>query len=407
MTVLAGRHASGSTDPSLQRPPIAVVEESVRCLLRGGDATRAARLVEEVVTAHRGDLPPAALLGAVDVLAVCSPLAPAVVDALGRRLASAADRGDVAASATAHARLVARTGRIGTARQVTSTVLASGEPDRATVLPLALHLSLLQGDLATATSLGDQLVGWAPTGARAAAQGSWALAELAAAGGDHELSCERHLRAGKQLARVTTQPAVMPWRLGAAQALTHLGRVREATDLANEDLEGTTALGAAYPHARSLRTMALLRPLDGEELLRQALHLLDGVSADRLLHQLRTDLASHLLLHRGDRAEAVTQLRAVEWYAAGERLLPMLGRARRLLALAGESSRPHPAESRDLLTPAEQAVALLAGRGLSNREVAAELGLTPKSVQWHLSQTYRRLDIHGRKDLPAALGIYD
>jgi DNA-binding NarL/FixJ family response regulator len=40
---------------------------------------------------------------------------------------------------------------------------------------------------------------------------------------------------------------------------------------------------------------------------------------------------------------------------------------------------------------------------MSNREIAQELYVTPKTVEVHLSNTYRKLEIGGRRELPGAL----
>ena len=48
------------------------------------------------------------------------------------------------------------------------------------------------------------------------------------------------------------------------------------------------------------------------------------------------------------------------------------------------------------LTPSEHRVAVLAAAGQTNRQIADELFLTVKSVEWHLGNTYRKLDIRGR-----------
>lgn len=47
---------------------------------------------------------------------------------------------------------------------------------------------------------------------------------------------------------------------------------------------------------------------------------------------------------------------------------------------------------------------MLAAEGLSNREVAAALFVTRKTVEVHLSACYRKLDIASRRQLPDALG---
>jgi DNA-binding NarL/FixJ family response regulator len=42
-------------------------------------------------------------------------------------------------------------------------------------------------------------------------------------------------------------------------------------------------------------------------------------------------------------------------------------------------------------------------RGSSNRDIAADLFLSPKTVEFHLRQIYRKLDVHSRTQLIAAL----
>ncbi len=51
------------------------------------------------------------------------------------------------------------------------------------------------------------------------------------------------------------------------------------------------------------------------------------------------------------------------------------------------------------LTPSEERVAELAARGMTNRDVAAELFISPKTVEANLSRIYRKLGIHSRAEL--------
>ena len=53
----------------------------------------------------------------------------------------------------------------------------------------------------------------------------------------------------------------------------------------------------------------------------------------------------------------------------------------------------------DRLTPTETRVAVLAGRGRNNREIASELFLSTRTVEGHLAATYRKLNVRGRNDL--------
>jgi DNA-binding CsgD family transcriptional regulator len=57
----------------------------------------------------------------------------------------------------------------------------------------------------------------------------------------------------------------------------------------------------------------------------------------------------------------------------------------------------------DSLTPSERRIAELAAVGHSNREIAQALFVTPKTVEYHLRNAYRKLDIDGRDDLSGAL----
>ncbi|MEV6124051.1 AAA family ATPase [Streptomyces sp. NPDC052077] len=66
---------------------------------------------------------------------------------------------------------------------------------------------------------------------------------------------------------------------------------------------------------------------------------------------------------------------------------------------ASTGHRPPPAP----LTDAEYRVAALAADGLSNRAIAGELAVTPRTVEQHLTKTYRKLGIRGRPQLAAAL----
>lgn len=58
------------------------------------------------------------------------------------------------------------------------------------------------------------------------------------------------------------------------------------------------------------------------------------------------------------------------------------------------------ADAAEVLTPAELRVARLAGAGMKNREIADKLCVTVKAVEYHLANTYRKLNVRGRDDLP-------
>jgi DNA-binding CsgD family transcriptional regulator len=51
------------------------------------------------------------------------------------------------------------------------------------------------------------------------------------------------------------------------------------------------------------------------------------------------------------------------------------------------------------LTPTEERIAGLVAIGHRNDEVAAQLGVRPKTVEWHLSRLYRKLGVRSRTEL--------
>ena len=55
------------------------------------------------------------------------------------------------------------------------------------------------------------------------------------------------------------------------------------------------------------------------------------------------------------------------------------------------------------MTASERRIAELAAGGQSNREIAQALFVTPKTVEYHLRNAYRKLDVPGRHELARAL----
>jgi DNA-binding NarL/FixJ family response regulator len=70
---------------------------------------------------------------------------------------------------------------------------------------------------------------------------------------------------------------------------------------------------------------------------------------------------------------------------------------------AGARPRRTALEGRHSLTPREEQVAALAALGRSNREIATELVITQKTVEWHLKHVFRKLELKSRTELLRAL----
>lgn len=68
-----------------------------------------------------------------------------------------------------------------------------------------------------------------------------------------------------------------------------------------------------------------------------------------------------------------------------------------MISAGGRPRRP--ASGLRALTRRQLAVATRAARGLTNREIAEELVLTQRTVELHLTNAYKKLDIHSRSQL--------
>jgi DNA-binding NarL/FixJ family response regulator len=78
---------------------------------------------------------------------------------------------------------------------------------------------------------------------------------------------------------------------------------------------------------------------------------------------------------------------------------PWARRAQAELRATGETPRRRDESNRDQLTAHELQVALTVAGGASNREAAAALFVSPKTIEFHLAHIYRKLGVHNRSQL--------
>jgi DNA-binding CsgD family transcriptional regulator len=125
----------------------------------------------------------------------------------------------------------------------------------------------------------------------------------------------------------------------------------------------------------------------------------------RPFDQARTALLYGEWLRRGRRrAEARTHLSAA--LDVFERLgaEPWAARARAELAAAGSPAPERHTGPAAQLTPQELQIVRLAARGLSNKDIAAQLFLSARTVGYHLYKAYPKLGVLSRAELPG-LGL--
>ncbi|WP_067459742.1 helix-turn-helix transcriptional regulator [Actinomadura macra] len=154
--------------------------------------------------------------------------------------------------------------------------------------------------------------------------------------------------------------------------------------------------------AVALRCEALLEDADDPEEPYVRAILLHEQSA-RPFERARTELLYGEWLRRSRRrSDSRTPLRSAADIFERLRATPWLNRARAELRATGEAgttSTPTAPDLLDRLTPQELQVVRLAADGTSSREIAAQLFLSPRTVEYHLYKAYPKLGISSRKEL--------
>ena len=314
---------------------------------------------------------------------------------------------DDSARVVNHARDALLQGRVAEAMDAVDRARHRDDLDDSGQVTLAvtgLLAKLALGDLRGASTYSRDLTNLVRVRGLVGATASFGLGEFAAARSQEDQAVSFYERAGEEL-RSADRNAWLPWRSGLARVVAGRGDITSATALVQEELADARTLDSPYAVAYALRTQAAIAPTgDRVALLDEALEVLERADAARLDAQIRTDLAAWiLLLQPGDTARAVDLLRSAEKYARQEDLNPLLSRIRWLLERVGEAPDGELPGRLAELSAAERRVAQLVVVGKRNREIAAELGVSVKSVEWHVSHILRKLSITSRTELADAL----
>jgi DNA-binding CsgD family transcriptional regulator len=197
-------------------------------------------------------------------------------------------------------------------------------------------------------------------------------------------------------------PRYVPWRSMKAHALDALDRHDEAIALATEELQIARAWGSPGTVGRSLRALGMVERMDGIEHLEEACEVLEKSTARLELAKALAALGEALRRVRQP-TEARGPLRRALELAEVCGATALVERTRAELYATGARPRTTALSGVGSLTASERRVADLAADGLSNRDIAQTLYVTPKTVEVHLSNTYRKLGIGSRRALPSAL----
>lgn len=194
-------------------------------------------------------------------------------------------------------------------------------------------------------------------------------------------------------------PTPFPWRSRAALGLAALGKTNQATELAEQDLVLAHRWGASRTIGMSLRTRG--RVAHGPEQIpwfERAVSALRGSPARLELAHAFGDLGA-ALRRANRRADARAPLHEALELAVSCGATPLAHRVHTELKATGARPRSPLRTGVDALTPSELRVAEMAASGLSNPQIAQDLFVTIKTVETHLSSTYRKLSIVSRASL--------
>lgn len=192
-----------------------------------------------------------------------------------------------------------------------------------------------------------------------------------------------------------------------AEALFRTGETGAAEETIERFEADAARAGRPLAQALALRVRGLLAPADAfDEPFAAALAAHEGHAG--AFERARTQLLYGERLRRaGRRVDCRTQLRAATAVFQELDARPWAERAAEELRASGETVRRRGDEPTALLTPQELQVAQVVAGGASNREAAARLFLSPKTVEFHLSRVFRKLGVRSRVEMLRALAEHE
>ncbi|MFJ5277200.1 AAA family ATPase [Streptomyces parvulus] len=234
----------------------------------------------------------------------------------------------------------------------------------------------------------------------------YARGVLRAATGDPAGALHDFLECGRrQSAREVISPVVTPWRTAVAECRLALGGGREALALATEELRLARVWNTPRTVGRALSVLGTATGgRRGLELAEEAVRTLRDAPADTDMELIPALLAQgRQLIAAGERGRARTRLREAAELAERKGALRWLTLAGQALREGGARGSVASHTGAGSLTGSERRIAELAADGRTNTEIADLLHLARRTVETHLTSTYRKLRIRRRTELPSAL----
>jgi DNA-binding CsgD family transcriptional regulator len=183
------------------------------------------------------------------------------------------------------------------------------------------------------------------------------------------------------------------------EAAVRAGRRDLAERALHRLADRATATGTPLALGLLARSRALLAtPAEARQEYEDALPLLCRTRAAPQLARAHL-LYGEWLRRQRRRREARDQLRTAHDMFDGMGLRCFAERARVELRATGERARKRELATPEELTPQEAQIAALVSRGEANREIAAQLFVSPSTVEYHLHKVFRKLGVTSRTQL--------
>ncbi|MGH3509151.1 MAG: helix-turn-helix transcriptional regulator, partial [Nocardioidaceae bacterium] len=197
------------------------------------------------------------------------------------------------------------------------------------------------------------------------------------------------------------------WRVMVAEAQLAGGALEEATETVAGLASEVRSLGLANAVPDLARLTGSLADAHGRHQDALDAYSIDAVAAAAAQSPLavaRLALArGELQVRVGDRPTGIASLEAARTAFAELGAVPFLGRCEAALAATGALTPRDGGPPGLDLSPRQEAVALLVADGMTNKEIASELYVSVKAVEYHLGQIYARTGLRSRRELGARM----
>jgi DNA-binding CsgD family transcriptional regulator len=271
-----------------------------------------------------------------------------------------------------------------------------------------LTLAAATGDVDGVRTLGDAV------SAIAAHSGS-PLMEIHAHAGrgllelglDHPEAAIAHLACAREIAERVgiKEPNYVQWMPNLIESQIRAGLVSEAQGTLAVFEDQAQRTSRRWALATAARCRGLLAPADtADEVFAEAYRLVCALPSP--FERARTELCWGERLRRdGRRIEARRHLHDAHQRFDALGAVPWAEKAARELRSSGGRARRGPRARTSELTPQQAQIATMVAEGRTNKSIANSLFLSPRTIEFHLSQVYRKLDITNRTQLARALLI--